>query len=771
VVPATLGPANVNGGTAADEATDVAGFGDYVLDAKVGEGPRGTVWRGVHIESGRQVAVKELAPALSGDEVFMARYRKLAAKLVALGEHENRVSVLACLEEPGRVWVVEQWVDGRRLDLIAATGDRGFTPEESVAVVVGVLAGLASAKGIVHGDVRPENIVIAADGTPLVTDFGIPVPPDDDGAQDPFRSAEALRGERVDARSDVYSVAAVLHALLGGTPELVAGEPEAEVGAVDAEPDLGPDVEPKGDVELVVGAKPTAQSEPEAEAKAVTEPGPVDAEPAAAAEAAAGAEASAGAEAAAEPEAAAGAAAATESAAADAESFAVDAAPAATEAVAASGPEAAEPATTAPESMADSDALDPAEPGATAATEPEAAQTEPQPATELEAAAEPGPERAAGPEAVNAVEPEAVAPTIAVPEHSAEPEPQPEAATAAEPEAAGPENAVADDLETATALDVETATALDVDATAPVPEVAPPLRAAAAARPVPKLSQAGKKLTKLVQRALSEDPRRRPARAAVFGASLDRLAGECFGDGWREKAVAALAAYAGAPRPRTRTTTAREPLPTPLETRLSRRHRRPIPHPTVLGLALAILLLLGAAAIIVDHRADDSPIPAAAPPQPEATPAEVAGSDIAGTWAVIIKVVESSGFFDSSTGTSALKAYVISSDCSKTPCDYKLTVVGSPGEFALPRVGDDYILKEEGPNDCVDLATGEVRVPAGGVSKVEVTLRPTAARKGTDGKWQATAFAGGVVTTFDSQNPDCGGGAGVQRTSLTGTRQ
>ncbi len=507
---------------AAKEATDVAGFDEYALDTKVGEGPRGTVWRAVHLESGRRVAVKELAPALREDEVFMTAYRALVVMLVDLDEHRNRVPVLACLADPERVWVVEPWVDGRRLDLIAANG--GLTPEESVAVVAGVLAGLASAKGIVHGDVRPENIVVAADGTPLVTDFGIPLPPDPDAGEDAFRSAEAVRGDRLNARSDVYSAGAVLHGLLGDTLE-----------------------------ETVPAAGATAD---------------------------------------------------------------------------------------------------------------------------------------------------------------------------------------------------------------------------ASSRPAPKLSQAGKKLSRLVRRSLSEDPKKRPARADTFRASLEKLAGECFGDGWEEKAVAGLAGTAVAPRPvASPDGPEQEPEPTPLESRLSRRQRLPIPHATVLGLAVAILVLLGVATVTVDRRAGESPTRTVTSTTPPASPAEIAGSDIAGTWAVIVNVIEASGVFDFSAGSAAVKAYVISSDCSKTPCDYRLTVAGSPGEFALPRVGENYVLKEQGPNDCIDHATGAVRVPGGAEATVEVTLRPTAARQGTDGRWQATAFEGGVVTATDSQNPECRGDTGMQRTALVGTRQ
>ena len=130
--------------------------------------------------------------------------------------------------------------------MIAPATERGLTPEESVAVVVGVLAGLAGTKGIVHGDVRPENIVVAADGAPLVTDFGIPWL-DEVAGDDVYRSPEAVRAGKLDARSDVYSAAAVLHDLLGGTPELVLAErpTDADGEAADATQTRAPTPPPR----------------------------------------------------------------------------------------------------------------------------------------------------------------------------------------------------------------------------------------------------------------------------------------------------------------------------------------------------------------------------------------------------------------------------------------------------------------------------------------------------------------------------------------------
>jgi len=197
----------------------------------------------------------------------------------------------------------------------------------------------------------------------------------------------------------------------------------------------------------------------------------------------------------------------------------------------------------------------------------------------------------------------------------------------------------------------------------------------------------------------------------------------------------------------------------------------------VRGLAGLIMILLGVGATIAvvrnqeaDTRSAGSNGAATAAEDKGPTTAEIGRSDITGTWAMKLVVAESNGFFGTQVGTAAEKTYTIRSDCTTTPCVLKLVVSGTTGEFALRRDGDNYLLTEAGPQDCIDLATGVVRVPNGGVASVVVNLRPTAAVRTPRGDLAATSLAGSVVTTFDTSNPGCIQGSGVQRSTAVGAR-
>jgi hypothetical protein len=159
------------------------------------------------------------------------------------------------------------------------------------------------------------------------------------------------------------------------------------------------------------------------------------------------------------------------------------------------------------------------------------------------------------------------------------------------------------------------------------------------------------------------------------------------------------------------------------------------------------------------------------PPAEVATPADIAGADITGAWTMKLAVFESTGFFGTQVGQSVEKTYTIRSDCTVVPCTLKLVVSGTPGEFDLRRQPDEYILTASGAQDCIDLSTGVVRVPNGGVATVTVHLRPTSASRTPRGDWAATGLSGSVVTTFDTSHPDCVLGSGVQRSTAVGTRQ
>ncbi len=212
------------------------------------------------------------------------------------------------------------------------------------------------------------------------------------------------------------------------------------------------------------------------------------------------------------------------------------------------------------------------------------------------------------------------------------------------------------------------------------------------------------------------------------------------------------------------------------------RGRRPQPRGVVRGLAGVIMILLGAGTAVALERnqASDTqaetagrggPTDDGAPKPEAATASQIAGADIIGEWLMTLAVFESTGFFGTQVGQSVEKTYTIRSDCSAAPCVLRLAVSGTTGEYELRKQPQEYLLLATGPQDCIDLPTGAVRVPNGGVASVTVHLRPTTASRTPRGDWMATGLSGSVVTTFDTSNPACVQGSGVQRSTAVGVRQ
>ena len=193
-------------------------FGPYAVVALVGQGSTGRVFRARHVELGRDAAVKELAEAVRGAPGVSERLRAEAERLAGLS-HPNIVALYDYVEEPGRSWLAEQWVDGATLERILAVHGR-LSPEQALGAVRGAVLGLAHAheRGLVHRDVSAGNILADLAGTSMLVDFGLAGPAGAGAAlgTPAFLSPEAARGEAVGKAADVYSVAAVLFLLLSG---------------------------------------------------------------------------------------------------------------------------------------------------------------------------------------------------------------------------------------------------------------------------------------------------------------------------------------------------------------------------------------------------------------------------------------------------------------------------------------------------------------------------------------------------------------------------
>jgi hypothetical protein len=205
-------------------------FPGYEVLGVAGVGGTGTVYQARHVQLGRLTALKEVSARLRADRTQIDRLRAEAHVLAALDD-PHVVAVYEFVEERDRAWIAEEWVTGAAVATILASGDR-FTAEQALGVVRHALMGLMHAheRKLLHRDVSTGNILADLAGNSKLVDFGLAAPVGEGGAcgTPAFASPEATRGEPLDKRSDVYSAAAVLFALLAGHPPF-AGKDAATV--------------------------------------------------------------------------------------------------------------------------------------------------------------------------------------------------------------------------------------------------------------------------------------------------------------------------------------------------------------------------------------------------------------------------------------------------------------------------------------------------------------------------------------------------------------
>jgi eukaryotic-like serine/threonine-protein kinase len=215
--------------------------GRYELDGIVGRGGMAEVFRARDIRLDRIVGVKTLRNDLARDQTFQARFRREAQSAASLN-HPSIVAVYDTGEDmvggTPVPYIVMEFVDGRTLrDLLR--DDRRLLPERAAEITDGVLRALdySHRNGIVHRDIKPGNVMLTRTGEVKVMDFGIARAVSDaqltmtqtaqviGTAQ--YLSPEQARGERVDARSDLYSAGCVFYELLTGRPPFTGDSPVA----------------------------------------------------------------------------------------------------------------------------------------------------------------------------------------------------------------------------------------------------------------------------------------------------------------------------------------------------------------------------------------------------------------------------------------------------------------------------------------------------------------------------------------------------------------
>ena len=202
---------------------------DHRIEAELGRGGMGVVYRARLLALDQPRALKVLAEALAQDERFRARFRR-EAKLAAAVDHPGVVRVHHAGEDDGRLYISMALVDGPDLGQLVA--DSGPMEPARVARLVGqIAAGLeaAHAAGLIHRDVKPSNVVLeqrSGEENAVITDFGLARILDDSsgltlsgdflGSVD-FAAPEQIEGSGADSRTDVYSLGALAYFLLTGT--------------------------------------------------------------------------------------------------------------------------------------------------------------------------------------------------------------------------------------------------------------------------------------------------------------------------------------------------------------------------------------------------------------------------------------------------------------------------------------------------------------------------------------------------------------------------
>jgi serine/threonine protein kinase len=243
-------------------------IGGYRLDSLLGRGGTSTVYLAEHELLGRKAAVKVLAPHLAEDENFRERFVR-ESQLVAGIDHPNIIPIYDANEDDsGRLFLAMRYVDGGSLDgLVRSGGPLAPTRAAGVVSQIGSALDAAHARGIVHRDVKPGNVLIDASGERVyLADFGIARPASASGLTRAgafmgtveYIAPEQIEGKLVDWRSDVYALAGVLFYALTGRPPF-EGDTEVSVlyahiqGRARSARALNPEVPPELDAVLQRG--------------------------------------------------------------------------------------------------------------------------------------------------------------------------------------------------------------------------------------------------------------------------------------------------------------------------------------------------------------------------------------------------------------------------------------------------------------------------------------------------------------------------------------
>ncbi|NQT86650.1 serine/threonine protein kinase, partial [bacterium] len=217
----------------------------FELIEKIGQGGMGSVFRATQKDLGRDVALKVLAPRLGQNERFVQRFLREARAAGRLS-HPNIVAAIDVGESQGYYYFAMEFVDGESLaQLIAREGPLPVSQALAIATDVARALEHAQERGLIHRDIKPDNILIDRDGRVRVADFGLAkmIGKDAEPGGKPFVGTpayvapEQIRSEAdIDCRADIFSLGVALFEMLAGQRPFTGANPVAVAAAVASEP-------------------------------------------------------------------------------------------------------------------------------------------------------------------------------------------------------------------------------------------------------------------------------------------------------------------------------------------------------------------------------------------------------------------------------------------------------------------------------------------------------------------------------------------------------
>ncbi|MGZ6709492.1 MAG: protein kinase domain-containing protein [Solirubrobacteraceae bacterium] len=215
-------------------------FAGHRVLGVAGRGGMGVVFRAVQLDLDRVVALKLIAPQLAGDPAFRERFVR-ESRAAASIDHPNVIPIYYTGEEDGRLYIAMRYVDGSDLRTLVRAETR-LAPGRAARIVaqIGGALDAAHARGIVHRDIKPANVLLGVGEHAYLTDFGLTknVASHTGSTRGGgwvgtlgYVAPEQIRGERLDARADVYALGCVLYHAVCGVPPYQRDSDEATLWA------------------------------------------------------------------------------------------------------------------------------------------------------------------------------------------------------------------------------------------------------------------------------------------------------------------------------------------------------------------------------------------------------------------------------------------------------------------------------------------------------------------------------------------------------------